>query len=252
MFKKILFILSCFFIFTTLLNISFANSEKDKKLIEEFDVFNCQFRESIYSFKKDILSITNIQECLDSLRDIYDHMNEKVTDLEKSKSLDAFTAKDISFKRAFLIKIGKVFPSDNLLNLTIIEEIDSIISSERYEEGSRMATREGMRIHIGLIKDVEILTKDTKEKYGNDFVKCMIYAGIMQREKQDFIEAKAHTQVVEENTIMASDNTKDSSCAVCGRPADKQCSRCNKVQYCCRKCQEKHWKYHRRECIKKE
>lgn len=38
-------------------------------------------------------------------------------------------------------------------------------------------------------------------------------------------------------------------CAYCSAEASKRCSRCQKVWYCCRECQVKHWEKHGKTCV---
>jgi hypothetical protein len=38
------------------------------------------------------------------------------------------------------------------------------------------------------------------------------------------------------------------TCAACGSITEKKCGRCEKVYYCKRECQKKHWKAHKKEC----
>ena len=38
-------------------------------------------------------------------------------------------------------------------------------------------------------------------------------------------------------------------CAVCGGKSKKKCSRCQRVRYCCRKCQRMDWKAHKQTCV---
>ncbi|CAF3754949.1 unnamed protein product, partial [Rotaria sordida] len=37
-------------------------------------------------------------------------------------------------------------------------------------------------------------------------------------------------------------------CAICGEPATKRCSRCQREWYCRRECQVKHWPKHKTMC----
>lgn len=36
---------------------------------------------------------------------------------------------------------------------------------------------------------------------------------------------------------------------VCGKKAGKQCGQCNAVGYCSKECQNKNWKYHKKDCL---
>ena len=42
---------------------------------------------------------------------------------------------------------------------------------------------------------------------------------------------------------------KPRRCAVCGGKSKKKCSRCQRVRYCCRKCQRMDWKAHKQTCV---
>ena len=37
-------------------------------------------------------------------------------------------------------------------------------------------------------------------------------------------------------------------CTICGKDADKKCSRCKKVAYCSKECQAGNWKTHKYDC----
>lgn len=43
---------------------------------------------------------------------------------------------------------------------------------------------------------------------------------------------------------------EDPTCAGCGKPASKRCSKCKSEWYCSKECQVKRWKQHREMCIK--
>lgn len=48
----------------------------------------------------------------------------------------------------------------------------------------------------------------------------------------------------------AQSGSKGPTCAICGVSAPKKCSQCQKIHYCSRECQVKHWPAHKPFCIK--
>lgn len=52
----------------------------------------------------------------------------------------------------------------------------------------------------------------------------------------------------EESSASSSDLQPSATCALCSEKANSRCGGCNKVSYCSREHQKKHWKIHKGEC----
>ena len=48
------------------------------------------------------------------------------------------------------------------------------------------------------------------------------------------------------------ESKEKNACAVCGKPATAQCSRCKAIHYCSRDCQKQHWPEHKKSCGKQK